>query len=68
MVGNNPEVQKRKAIQSALKPSYASDSTESPQVSFEYTFVPAVNENKIIANQNESHGYSITIDETKKNK
>jgi len=39
MVGTNPEVQKRKAIQSALNPTYISTSTESPELLFQYTLV-----------------------------
>ncbi|MCX6245954.1 MAG: hypothetical protein NTU98_14765 [Bacteroidetes bacterium] len=37
MVGNNPEVEKRKALVAALNPSYTSSSTLSAGQSFVYT-------------------------------
>jgi hypothetical protein len=37
MVGANPEVQRRKAIHTALNPTYISNSTNSPEVFFQYT-------------------------------
>jgi hypothetical protein len=37
MVGSNPEVEKRKALQVALNPTYISNSTLSPGQSFCYT-------------------------------
>ncbi len=40
MVGTNPEIMKRKAIQAALNPTYVSTGTESPGIEFQYTFVP----------------------------
>jgi hypothetical protein len=39
MVGTNPEVQRRKAIVSALNPTYTSTSTDSPETGFSYNIV-----------------------------
>lgn len=39
MIGNNPEIVKRKAIQTALNPTYSTNSTESGAVSFSYDLV-----------------------------
>ena len=39
MVGANPEVNKRKALQATLNPTYFSNSTVSPATSFQYTLV-----------------------------
>jgi hypothetical protein len=40
MVGSNPEILKRKAVEAALNPSYFSSSTESGETGVEYTLVP----------------------------
>jgi hypothetical protein len=42
MVGMNPEVNKRRALQSALNPTFVSNTTDSPETFFNYTPV-AVN-------------------------
>jgi hypothetical protein len=39
MVGANPEVQRRKAIVSALNPTYTSTSTDCPETVFSYNIV-----------------------------
>ena len=39
MVGANPEVLKRKAIEAALNPAYFSSTTESEEIVVQYTLV-----------------------------
>ena len=40
MVGANPEVLKRKAIEAALNPVYVSSTTESEEIIVNYSLVP----------------------------
>lgn len=39
MVGANPEVNKRKALVSALNPTYVTTCTDTPEMSFSYSIV-----------------------------
>jgi hypothetical protein len=40
MVGNNPEVLKRKSVQTLVNPTYTATTTESVPFEFTYTVVP----------------------------
>jgi hypothetical protein len=46
MVGANPEVQKKKALQSALNPKYISSVTGSPETEINYSIVAGKSESE----------------------